>query len=63
MSEEPRAGSEESAPIDLQDTPFFHFDLACAVRSAESGLERRTASSRSSLYKSEELRDDKAVME
>lgn len=63
VSEEPRAGSEESAPIDLQDTPFFHFDLACAVRSAESGLERRTASSRSSLYKSEELRDDKAVME
>ena len=36
-------GIEEDAPIVSEDTPFFHFDLASAVRAAEAGLSRRQA--------------------
>ena len=37
--------AEEEAPIVSEDTPFFHFDLASAVRAAESGLARRNSGS------------------
>ena len=35
--------TDEEAPIVSEDTPFFHFDLASAVRAAEAGLARRQA--------------------
>ncbi|KIK72410.1 hypothetical protein PAXRUDRAFT_22023, partial [Paxillus rubicundulus Ve08.2h10] len=39
---EPHGGtqSEETGPLLATDTPFFHFDLASAVRAAESKLVR-----------------------
>ena len=45
VSEVLRPGSassspDEDAPIDLGNTPFFHFDLADAVRSAEASARR-----------------------
>lgn len=40
-------------PITLPETPFFHFDLASAVRAAESSLARRSTSE-SSTSKSED---------
>ncbi|KAH9951374.1 sulfate permease [Amylocystis lapponica] len=50
---EPGSGDvvEESAPLALEDTPFFHFDLVSAVRAAEGGLARRET--RSSTSKSD----------
>ncbi|GJE97092.1 sulfate permease [Phanerochaete sordida] len=56
ISEEVRHGSSSSikaadhepgAPIVLQNTPFFHFDVVSAVRAAESGAERERDFSRS----------------
>ncbi|GBE82467.1 Probable sulfate permease [Sparassis crispa] len=43
---------DESEPISLVDTPFFHFDLISAVRAAESGLARlhsQTSTTKSDL--------------
>lgn len=34
----------DPGPLELQDTPFFHFDVVSAVRAAESGLNRRDSS-------------------
>ncbi|KAH9934918.1 sulfate permease [Fomitopsis serialis] len=38
IAEEERKFEEETSPLDLEDTPFIHFDLISAVRSAEAGL-------------------------
>lgn len=52
--------AEEDAPISAEDTPYFHFDLAAAVRAAELGLVRRQGgavpdSETSSLRKAPEV--------
>ncbi|KZT11507.1 sulfate permease [Laetiporus sulphureus 93-53] len=62
VSEEPRFDTEETVSLDLQDTPFFHFDLVSAVRAAESGTLSRESDS-SSITKSEDVSYDKAVSE
>ncbi|KAH9842931.1 sulfate permease, partial [Rhodofomes roseus] len=47
--EEERHFEEETSPLDLEDTPYFHFDLVGAVRAAEAGLQTQPAdTSRSS---------------
>lgn len=51
VAEELRKGGADSpdsaddAPIDLEDTPFFHFDVVSAVRAAEAGLARQDSRS------------------
>ncbi|PCH38368.1 sulfate permease [Wolfiporia cocos MD-104 SS10] len=60
VTEEPRIEVEETAPVNLEDTPFFHFDLASAVQAAESGLSRMEPVSRSSLSKDDIKQIDQA---
>ena len=48
---ESEGGDED--PIALENTPFFHFDLASAVRAAEHNL-FRPVTSESSTHKSED---------
>ena len=38
---------DESAPLLDVQTPFFHLDIAAAVRAAESGVASKAASIRS----------------
>lgn len=44
-SPSPSDGSADGVPIDLEDTPFFHFDIVSAVRAAEYNLTRIHSSS------------------
>ncbi|KZT65468.1 sulfate permease [Daedalea quercina L-15889] len=63
--EEGRQFEEEASPLDLEDTPFFHFDLVSAVRAAEATLQARpietTGSSMTSLGKMKEDIEERDV--
>ena len=52
-SPSPSSNGADGLPIELEDTPFFHFDLASAVRAAEHNL-FRPVTSESSTHKSED---------
>lgn len=60
--EEERQFQEEPSPLDLEDTPFFHFDLVSAVRAAEAGLRAQPAvtlrSSTSTLCTKQKMQEE-----
>ena len=44
-SASPSTSPDEDAPISLETTPYFHFDIVSAVRAAEYDLTRSRSSS------------------